>query len=352
MENIKFSKLLNSRESHFLIKMRYLSSCPVGFFSWDNTAVIFREKYTILRKKNQNWFPHWTRRIRSSKHTEVFLLSRTPSFSERVPPPPLCRSDRFPQPSSGRLHVWSHQRSWIPRRHHRRAAHQNRDRESANRFLKVGVRQKYWPMMLKDLVLLRDFCMRLSAVSRLRLWSLDAEHRPTLALCPYCVMHFPLGHGPEVKSRWHPADSQRLWKLPLPHSETQTPSDASMIRWVVSFMESVCRPSPGAVRAPGPVPLPRLAVVSEGQEREGGRLLVRPGHHTPVQQAGQRGVGVLPLVHQPAQPAASPAAGEVDQRGRGQCARVEGRAGIRKNMLRYSRTGNQGITQTSHTGKM
>lgn len=81
-------------------------------------------------------------------------------------------------------------------------------------------------------------------------------------------------------------------------------------------------PLPGAVCPSGPVPLPRLAVVPEGQEREGGRLLVRPGHHTSVQQAGQRGLGLLPLAHRPAQPAESAAAGEVDQRGRGQCAAV------------------------------
>lgn len=89
---------------------------------------------------------------------------------------------------------------------------------------------------------------------------------------------------------------------------------------------SICCHLSGAVRPSGPVPLPRLAVVSEGQEREGRRLLVRPGHRTSVQQVGQRRFSVLPLAHEAAQPAESPAAGEMDQRGRGQCAQINGRS--------------------------
>lgn len=65
-------------------------------------------------------------------------------------------------------------------------------------------------------------------------------------------------------------------------------------------------------------------MVSEGQEREGGRLLVRPGHHTSVQQAGQCSFSVLPLAHDAAQPTESQTAGEMDQRGRGQYAEIRG----------------------------
>lgn len=89
---------------------------------------------------------------------------------------------------------------------------------------------------------------------------------------------------------------------------------------------SICCHLSGAVRPSGPVPLPRLAVVSEGQEREGRRLLVRPGHRTSVQQVGQRRFSVLPLAHEAAQPAEGPTAGEMDQRGRGQCAQINGRS--------------------------
>jgi len=42
----------------------------------------------------------------------------------------------------------------------------------------------------------------------------------------------------------------------------------------------------GAVCPSGTVPLSRLAVVSEGQEGKGGRLLVRQGHRASIQQAG------------------------------------------------------------------
>lgn len=74
----------------------------------------------------------------------------------------------------------------------------------------------------------------------------------------------------------------------------------------------------GAVCAPGAVPLSRLAVVSEGQEGEGGSVLVGACHCAPVQQAGQCSFSLLPLAYKAAQPAESPTAGEVDQRGRGQ----------------------------------
>lgn len=81
-------------------------------------------------------------------------------------------------------------------------------------------------------------------------------------------------------------------------------------------------PSPilpsGAVCAPGSVPLPGLALVPAGQEGPGGRLLVGPGHRAAVQPLGQHGAGVLPVVHRAAQPAEGAAAGEVDQRGRGE----------------------------------
>lgn len=89
---------------------------------------------------------------------------------------------------------------------------------------------------------------------------------------------------------------------------------------------SICSLLPGAVCPSGPVPLPGLALVPEGQEREGGPVLVRLGHRTSVQQAGQRGAGVLPLSHEAAQPAASTPAGEVDRRGGGQPANIRGRS--------------------------
>lgn len=80
----------------------------------------------------------------------------------------------------------------------------------------------------------------------------------------------------------------------------------------------VCCHFSGAVCASGPIPLPRLTVVSKGQEREGRRLLVCQGHCTSVQQVGQRGVSIMPLPHKAAQPAEGSTAGEMDQCGRGQ----------------------------------
>lgn len=74
----------------------------------------------------------------------------------------------------------------------------------------------------------------------------------------------------------------------------------------------------GAVCPSGPVPLSRLSVVSAGQEGQGGRLLVRPGHRTSIQQAGERRFSILSLADKAAQPAEGAAAGEVDRRGRGQ----------------------------------
>lgn len=53
-------------------------------------------------------------------------------------------------------------------------------------------------------------------------------------------------------------------------------------------------------------------------------MLVGPGHHTSVQQVGQCSFSILPLAHKAAQPAESPIAGEMDQRGRGEFAKIKG----------------------------
>lgn len=57
-------------------------------------------------------------------------------------------------------------------------------------------------------------------------------------------------------------------------------------------------------------------------------MLVGPGHRAAVQPPGQHGAGVLPVVHRAAQPAEGAAAGEVDQRSRGE---VVGRSSERAN---------------------
>lgn len=75
---------------------------------------------------------------------------------------------------------------------------------------------------------------------------------------------------------------------------------------------------PGAFCLSGAVPLSRLAVVSEGQEGQGGRLLVCPGHHTAIQQVGQCRLSILSLADEAAHPTESTTAGEMDQCCRGQ----------------------------------
>lgn len=84
-----------------------------------------------------------------------------------------------------------------------------------------------------------------------------------------------------------------------------------MLRDVLIFLLGAFCPS-------GAVPLPRLAVVSEGQEGQGGHLLVCPGHRPAIQQVGQRRLSILSLADEAAQPAESTTAGEMDQCCRGQ----------------------------------